>query len=236
MATLTTLPSPETVLAGNRWFAGLSSPLKAALIEAAAIRAVATGRWLYGSGDAPRGLYAVLDGTALIYVALPQTEDVLVHAAGPGEIFGHAAQLARGPRLATVLAAEPSTFLFLSEQALARVASRHPEIWQHLTRLLYEQLGEALLALARTLGQSVSARLAARLLQLGKAGSTTTVPIGLSQGELAELLGVSRKTVNRLLQTLVRAGAIELHYRRIVVRDPDLLRAHAGTAGMRDAH
>ncbi|TVS13062.1 MAG: Crp/Fnr family transcriptional regulator [Gammaproteobacteria bacterium] len=216
---------PDEVLAGNRWFAGLSASLRAALIEAAAIRAVATGRWLYGSGDVPRGLYAVIDGTALVYVALPEAEDVLVHAAGPGEIFGHAAQLARGPRLATVLAAEPSTFLFLSEQALARVASRHPDIWQHLTRLLYEQLGEALLTLARTLAQPASERLALRLLQLSKTGSGTPVAIGLSQSEFAELLGVSRKTVNRLLQALVREGAIELHYRRIVVRDASILRA-----------
>ncbi len=223
----TPLPAPETVLAGNRWFAGLSSSLKAALIEAAAIRAVATGRWLYGSGDVPLGLYAVLDGTALVYVALPETEDVLVHAAGPTEIFGHAAQLARGPRLATILAAEPSTFLFLSEQALARVASRHPEIWQHLTRLLYEQLGETLLILARTLAQPVAARLAARLLHYGRTGAPEAAPIGLSQSELAELLGVSRKTVNRLLQALVRQGAIELHYRKIVVRDPGILRALA---------
>ena len=221
---------PEVVLAGNNWFAGLATSLQGALIEAAAIRAVATGRWLYGSGDAPRGLYAVLDGTALVYVALPETEDVLVHAAGPGEVFGHAAHLARGPRLATILAAEPSTFLFLSEHALARVADRHPEIWQHLTRLLYEQLGEALLVLAQTLAQPVRARLAARLLQLGKAGSTNPAPIGLSQGELAELLGVSRKTANRLLQTMAREGAIELHYRRIFIRDAGILRAMARDA------
>lgn len=217
--------STHAALASNRWFAALRSPLQAALIDAAVIRAVPTGRWLYGSGDVPRGLYAVLDGTALVYVALPNAEDVLVHATGPGEIFGHAAQVARGPRLATVLAARPSTFLFLSEHALANVADRHPELWQHLTRLLYEQLGEALLLLAQTLSQPVSGRLAARLLQLSSSGSSHDAPIGLSQSQLAELLGVTRKTVNQLLRTLVEQGAIEIRYRQVVVRDASALAA-----------
>ena len=222
--------SPRAALANNRWFAALSAPLQTALIDAAVIRAVPTGRWIYGSGDAPRGLYAVLEGTALVYVTLPHVEDVLVHATGPGEIFGHAAQVARGPRLATVLAARPSTFLFLSERALAGIASRHPEVWQHLTRLLYEQLGEALTLLAQTLSQSIGSRLANRLLQLSRSGPNHDAPICLSQSQVAELLGVARKTVNHLLQDLAHQGAIELRYRQIAVRDAKALMALARKA------
>ncbi|MCC5887591.1 MAG: Crp/Fnr family transcriptional regulator [Gammaproteobacteria bacterium] len=219
--------SPLSVLVGNRWFAALSAPLQAALIDAAVIRTVPTGRWIYGSGDVPRGLYAVLEGTALVYVALPNAEDVLVHATGKGEIFGHAAQVARSPRLATVLAARPSTFLFLSERALASIADRHPELWQHLTRMLYEQLGEALILLAQTLSQPVRKRLATRLLQLSRSGSSHDAPIGLSQSQLAELLGVSRKTVNHLLTAWARQEVIALHYRQIAILDAERLMALA---------
>lgn len=227
MTTPQPAPTPLAILTGNRWFAGLSAPLQAAMIDAAVIRAVPTGRWIYGSGDVPRGLYAVLEGTALVYVALPNAEDVLVHATGKGEIFGHAAQVARGPRLATVLAARPSTFLFLSERALVSIADRHPEFWQHLTRLLYEQLGEALILLAQTLSQPVSSRLATRLLQLSRSGSSHDAAIGLSQSQLAELLGVSRKTINALLKELAREGAVALRYRQIVVHDAKALMALA---------
>lgn len=223
---MTTQPatSPLTVLAGNRWFAALSPPLQTALIDAAVIRAVPRGRWIYGSGDVPRGLYAVLEGTALVYVALPHAEDVLVHATGTGEIFGHAAQIARAPRLATVLAARPSTFLFLSERALAGIAERHPELWQHLTRLLYEQLGEALMLLAQTLSQPVPSRLATRLLQLSRSGPGHDAPIGLSQSQLAELLGVSRKAINQWLTAWARQHIIALRYRQITVLDVERLR------------
>ncbi len=117
------LPSPPPrILERNAWFTGLSPSLQAALRSEAESHQLAAGEWVYGSGDAPRGVFALLEGAALVYVALARGDDVLVHVALPGEIFGHAARLGRGPRLATVLAARPTTLLYLSESALERVA------------------------------------------------------------------------------------------------------------------
>lgn len=203
----------------HRWYARLPPALQTALTDEADVRHVGAGEWIYGTGDSPRGVFAVLEGAALVYIALPRGDDVLVHVAVPGEIFGHAARLGRGPRLATVIAAGETELLYLSEQALERVGRRAPDLWPSLIRLLYEQLGELLVQLAQTLVLPARARLAVQLLRLSGGGGSRTRPVVLPQSQLAELVGVTRKTVNLLLQELVQTGCIDSGHRRIHVTD-----------------
>ena len=44
--------------------------------------------------------------------------------------------------------------------------------------------------------------------------------VPFSQGTIAELLGATRPSVNRVLKTLEAAGHLRLSYRRIEVLDP----------------
>ena len=47
--------------------------------------------------------------------------------------------------------------------------------------------------------------------------------VELSQAAIATLLGASRQTVNESLATLKEMGAVETGYRRITVRDRDVI-------------
>lgn len=72
------------------------------------------------------------------------------------------------------------------------------------------------------------ARLSAWLLDQAAAAPGRRVPLPGSQQALADLLGVTRVTINRALARLQRDGLIELQRRTIVVLAPELLelRAH----------
>lgn len=48
--------------------------------------------------------------------------------------------------------------------------------------------------------------------------------VHLSRQEIAEMLGVYRETVTNALDRLKGLGAVEISRRRILLRDPDLLR------------
>ncbi len=217
------LPSPAVrTLERNDWFAGLPAALKADLLASAEVRHTGTGEWIYGTGDAPRGVFALLSGAALVYVALPRGDDVLVNVAVPGLVFGHAARLGRGPRLATVVSARPSALLHLPEAALERVGRAHPELWEALTQLLYEQYGQLLTQFAWHLAQPARARIAGRLLQIADVERTPAAAT-LSQAQLAELVGVTRKTVNGVLSELARAGIVSSGHGRVEILDLDAL-------------
>lgn len=217
------LSSPAArTLERNTWFAELPAALKDDLLASATVRNVGAGEWIYGTGDAPRGVFALLSGAALVYVALPRGDDVLVNVAMPGTVFGHAARLGRGPRLATVLSARPGALLHLPEAALERVGRKHPELWAALTRLLYEQYGQLLNQFAWHLAQPARARLAGRLLQVADTERDPAVAT-LSQAQLAELVGVTRKTVNQVLSEFAQAGVVSTGHGWVRILDTEAL-------------
>ena len=48
---------------------------------------------------------------------------------------------------------------------------------------------------------------------------------GLTQQDLAEMVGASRESVTRLLTQMGRSGLVSVSRRKIEIRDPDRLRA-----------
>jgi CRP-like cAMP-binding protein len=216
---------PETprllaVLEQNRWFAGQPAALKSALVDYARITEVARGQWLYGAGDAPGGLYAVLSGSVDIMMGTIADEDVLIDIAQAGRVFSQAS----GPRLITALANEDSRLLHIPDHALREIARSQPDIWRNFTALLYEQLSAALQMAANMIHLAPKARIAARLLFLAGPGGHDGIAVGVTQHQLAELTGLSRKTVNGHLRDFARRGVIEPGYAGLVLRNLASLR------------
>jgi CRP-like cAMP-binding protein len=65
--------------------------------------------------------------------------------------------------------------------------------------------------------------------QHGQGGAEgVEIQLRLTQEEYADMLGVSRQSLNRELRALEQAGAISLTYARLVVRDLAALREFIG--------
>ncbi len=188
----------------------------------AQITIVEAGQWIYGTGDALNGLYGVITGSAHLMLATGEA-DVLIEIVQPGQLFGQAARLGGGPRLVTAIAGERSTLLHVPDHALAEIARSQAEVWRSFTELLYGQLASALALAGAMIHLPPPARVAARLIML----STRRDLIHVTQSQLAELTGLSRKTVNLHLQSLASEGIISLAYRAIAVKDLVRLRARA---------
>jgi CRP/FNR family transcriptional regulator, cyclic AMP receptor protein len=208
-------PQILAVLEQNRWFASQPAALKTALIEHARSIEVARGQWLYGAGDAPGGLYAVLSGSVDIMMGTIADEDVLIDIAQAGRVFSQAS----GPRLITALANEDSRLLHIADHALRLISRGHPDIWRNFTALLYEQLSAALQMAANMIHLAPQARIAARLLFLAGIGARDGVVARVTQSQLAELTGLSRKTVNGHLADLARRGVVEPGYGGLALRN-----------------
>ncbi len=182
----------ETILLQSPWFARQSAGLRTALLARARIETLAPGQWIYGSGDALNGLYAVLAGTAHLTMTLGEA-DTLIEIVQPGQLFGQAARFGGGPRLVTAIAGERTTLLHVPDHVLAEIARGEPEVWRSFTELLYGQLAGALQLAAAMIRLAPPQRVAARLWMLA-GGRERTVRV--TQGQLAEMTGLSRKTVN----------------------------------------
>lgn len=210
-------------LARNGWFRRRPAELRHRLIEHMQVSSVETGRWLYDTGDEAHGLYGVLSGSVTTYVWLDNGENVPVNISGPGSIFGYAAQVLGGRRVTTAVARERSEILFIPQQALTAIAREQPSLWLHFAELATEQLTAAVRINAERARLSPHARLASRLHAYATvwANGSGMAVLPLRQDELAELTGLSRKTVNGILRDFEKHGIVALGYREITVRDAD---------------
>ena len=211
------------VLTRGAWFARLDESLQRRLAEAGRVVALRGGQWVYSQGDARTGLCAVLDGALRIEVALNEERDVLIGLATPPTIMGQTRNHGGGPRIVTLRANVPSRVLMIADDVLASVAAVEPDLWRVVNELVYAQLEEITRLAARLLVQSPAARVAMRLLQFAEGDR-----VAVNQADLAEMTGLSRKTVNGHLAVLARSGAVALGYRAIDVLDRAALERIAG--------
>ena len=140
----------------------------------------------------------MLAGTAHLTMAVGDG-DMLLEIVQPGQLFGQAARFGGGPRLVTAIAGERTTLLHVPDHVLAEIARSEPEVWRSFTELLYSQLAGALQLAAAMIRLPPPQRVAARLAMLAGAGRTD---VRVTQAQLAEMTGLSRKTVNAHLRAL----------------------------------
>ncbi|HWD49254.1 MAG TPA: Crp/Fnr family transcriptional regulator [Rhizomicrobium sp.] len=209
----------QPILDRNVWFAGQPQTLKSALIAHGRIVEVERGQWVYGAGDELNGLYAVLDGSVQMMMSTFAQEDVLIDIAWSGQIFGQASQFGGGPRLVTALAGGRSTLLFIPDHALRDIARAQPSVWRNFASLFYAQLGGALMLAVNMIHLTPPARITARLLLLAGSSAGDGAELRITQSQIAELTGLTRKTVNFHLTQFAKRGIAEPAYGGIILRN-----------------
>jgi CRP/FNR family cyclic AMP-dependent transcriptional regulator len=94
-----------------------------------------------------------------------------------------------------------------------------------LVRRLTEQTGDLVFL-------DLAGRVAKVLVQLAQSHAQDerrlAVDLGLSQSDLAAMVGATRPAVNHILQSFASRGLISVEGRVILIRDPSALRRRAG--------
>lgn len=191
------------------WFARQPPDRRDALLRAGRLSRRQAGEWMHGEGDEETGVLAVVEGGLKLYGQAPGGREALIGLLPAGAVIGQSAAFGGGPRIVTAITAAPSLVFTLSDSALRRVAAQHPGLWESLSALVYGQLRANAQAVAELIALKPRERLVSRLLQLaGLAGGE----IAVSQADLAEMIGVTRKAVNGWLGELEMAGLVVRGY------------------------
>jgi CRP/FNR family cyclic AMP-dependent transcriptional regulator len=178
--------------------------------------------------------YVIRHGAVKVHVELEDGRDVIVAILGPGEIVGEMSIVDRETRSGSVATLEDSVLFWIDREELQSCLRTMPKLALNLTEILSRRLriaNERIKALATL---DVHGRIAHHLLVLaqeyGEAVDTgTRIPIRLTQGDLASLVGASRVRANQALVLLKRKGAISTdQYHHITVHNEDVLARFAG--------
>ena len=176
-------------------------------------------------GDRTDSLYIILSGKVKVFLA--QDEDstasrqLTLRTLGPGDYFGEMV-LDEGPRSASVITVEPSTFAVVTREAFEAFISSRPEFTLRLVKKLIH-LTRALTNNVRSLALlDVYGRVARLLLDLAvERDGKRVIPEKLTQREIASRVGASREMIGLILRDLSIGGYISVSGKEITInREP----------------
>ena len=146
---------------------------------------------------------SILWAAALLALGAPASAQTVDWRAAGGDLFG------AGADHPDVGQRQP-----LGDLALERIGGEHPALWRAVSELVYGQLDASVHGLAQMLALPPRARIAARLMAFADSGVAP-----LTQADLAELCGLSRKAVSAHLAALERSGTIARAYGKVQLLD-----------------
>ena len=215
--------SVSTVLSKVPFFAGVPAEELEKLATSLQRRTVRAGKAVFRQDDPGSSLYVIESGVVKVQRTSPEGKEVILTILGPGDFFGELALLDGEPRSADAVAKEDTALLVLERDDFLAFLDKAPEVATKLLAALSRRLRRTDQLVQDAAFLDVPARLARALLQLSESPEAAT---GLTQSELAAMVGASRESVNRWLQFYRRRGLIESASGSIRVLQPDELRRH----------
>lgn len=211
-------------------FADLDDRERDALLEMTATRRVASKEVLCRKGDPGNQLYGVLSGRLKVMAGGKDGKEFVFSVMGPGEVIGEIAIVDSGPRSATVIALEPSNLMTLQRRELIHFIERHPRVAMQLAAVLARRVRRLSTYAEDAHFLPLPSRMAKTLLALtGTYDGDPDGPIDirLNQQDLADMVGTTRESVNKQLNTWEDDELVGLKRNHVIILDRDSLEAIA---------
>lgn len=218
----------------TRLFGGLEAADLAAISAEVREAKFDGGQLIFSRGDAGNDMYLMVEGRVRLSVLTGEGRELSFAQVGPEQWFGEIAMLDGEARTADATAVTKVVALSLSKAAYHRAAASRPAVGHAMTRFLCRRLREADQQLETIALYPIEGRLARFFLASAqqKAGPNgigrVVLDLGMSQSDLALLVGASRPKVNTALSLLESSGAITRAGNKITC-DLDELRTIAGS-------
>ena len=170
---------------------------------------------IYGEGDSGSTLYIITAGKVKLGKRSSDGRNHLLAVLGPSEMFGELSIFDPGPRTATATALTEVDAMAMDRDDFRAWVAERPEVAERLLRVLARRLRRTDDDLADLIFTDVASRVAKQLLRLAQRFSiredgAIRLTHDLTQEEIAQLIGASRETVNKVFSDFVQRGWIRL--------------------------
>lgn len=216
----------RSVLVRTRLFAGCGEEALEALLQASELRNFDDGETVTAYGDPASkidGVWIVGSGSLETGRTWANGKRIVFSFLQGGQVTGLMPVLDGLPGALDVTARGPTTLVRIPGRIFIETLKRHPlfalsvmEMMSRRNRLDYDRLESQSLNSSRVF-------VAKTLFYLGRAvapeGASVTVPVKVSQEDVAGILGVTRQQINKEITWFIREGILERHYRGVVIAD-----------------
>lgn len=178
------------------------------------------GQILFTEGEQSDSVLVLLSGHMKVLRYSQDGDPFIVNTVVPGDSIGEVGVFSKGPRSATVQAAEESVVLELPASVIMELISTRPAACIVLLECVSGMVRRLTDVAADLVFLDLRQRVAKYLLEdrLAETRSTTN---RLTQSEVAASIGASRQRVNACLREFERQGWISMETRRLEVIDPE---------------
>ena len=189
---------------------------------------VKRGTRIYLPGDPSDQIFLLKVGVVKISTGGAE-QDTILALLYPGDIFGELAMMDDSPRDHVAEALDDTVLCALNRDMMMDMLQQSPALGYQITKLMGLRLRRFRTRVEELLYKSAHARIAHTLLSLAadygvKDDYGILIPLRLNQGDLGNLDGLARETVNIVLQDLRQRGLVEAGRQSIRLRDPERLR------------
>ncbi len=213
-----------------RMISSLSEAQRRHLGSLAHMFEIPRGATVYLPGDPSDRIYLLKRGTIKVSTTTLDHREVILAFLHRGDIFGELAVVDDAPRDHTATANDDCVICSFERDTVVRVMRETPDIGIQITKLIGLRIRTFRSRVEELLCKSAPARVAHALLSLAEEHGVPdsdgiVVALRLSQGDLGRLVGLSRETVNAILQEWREQRLVTMDRRSIRLRQPERLRA-----------
>ena len=187
--------------------------------------------------DSVQALYLIATGSVQVYMTGIDGRETILSFLERGDFFGEMSLIDGEPRSASVRTVTDANLLVIHRESFLSLLRKSPEIAMALMSELCKRLRKANKQIGSLSTMSVSGRVAGTLLNLmqergvrihtDNGNMVTVIHNRPTQQQLADMSGTTRETVSRICSLLVRANAIAMTGKDIVIFDEDALQEKA---------
>lgn len=210
----------KSFLSRHAWFTELEPEDQERLKNQCELIEVSKGECILSEGRRVDGWYAVLHGMVKLESAGDDNKVSTFLGVPQGEWFGEGSALKGELRRYSVFALRHSTLLKMPMREFVRLRKVSLTFNHYLVDHLNRRLGQAMSIIEAQRIGSPQQRVA---MYLGSAFWGNTRHLSLTQEELGHLSGLSRQTVNKVLQVMQEQGWVSLEFAQIRVHNPQAL-------------
>lgn len=225
-------PREEQLLRSAPLFGGMDAENARSLIGMMLRREVRKGETIFREGEEGAAMFVIVKGKVKLGRTARDGRENLLALLGVGDMFGELSVFDPGPRMSRAHAVEDSIIYELTKPVLDTWLDNHLEMSKHMLRALAQRIRRTSNTMTDLIFSDVPGRVAKAILDLGHRFGRmerghVTVRHGLTQEELAQLVGASRETVNKALADFSSRGWIDVHIGAVEVYEPERLRARS---------
>jgi CRP/FNR family transcriptional regulator, cyclic AMP receptor protein len=224
-------PQFQKLLSSIQLFDKVDQPIFDFILGAASVQSLSEGQRLFERGDSSGTMYVVLQGRIEISMLTEAGRKISLNHIKTGECFGEISMFDSFPRSASAVALEQAFLLPIRRQTFAAASQRCPVLALNMIQILCERIRWTSSAVEDYALMSLERRLARRLLLLQEKFADKNGEIRITQNDLADFVGSSRESTNKILTHWKSSGLIDVGRGSIVIIAKEKLDrvAHDGT-------